>query len=113
MSSAARWAYSSTATLWPQTAAADWKGAPSFGGPVAFACDYKAEARLMTSARGQEFVSKQQLYTERADIKPGDRVLIGASTAMDPTAAGADEVMLVTRFADTLEGQADDYLVVT
>lgn len=113
MSSAARWSYTSPATLWPHASDAAWKGAPAFGAPVAFLCDYKAEAKLMTSARGQEFIAKQQLYTERTGIKPGDRVLIGSSTAPDPIAAGAHEVMLVTRFADTLDGKADDFMVVT
>ena len=38
-------------------------------------------------------------------------MLIGASTATDPVLAGADEVMDVARFGDTLDRQADDYLV--
>jgi len=113
MSSAARWSYTKPATLWSQIAPAGWKGAPGFGGPVAFLCDYKAEARTLTNARGEEFVSRLQLYTERADIKPGDRVLIGASVAADPVSAGADEVMAVTRYADTLDGLAEDFMVAT
>jgi hypothetical protein len=113
MSSAARWANTSKATHWPLSAPADWKGAPTFGAPVVFDCDYKAEARKMTNSRGQEFTSRQQIYTERPSIHPGDRVLIGESALADPVAAGAEEVMAVARFADTLEGQAEDFMVVT
>lgn len=113
MSAAAAWANSHTATLWPLTAAADWKGAPAYGSPVTFPCDYKAEARMMTNARGQQFMSRLQLYTERDDIKVGDRVLVGVSTDPDPAAAGAAEVQAVTRYADTLDGLADDYMVAT
>jgi hypothetical protein len=113
MSAAAAWANTHTATLWPLTTAADWKGAPAFGSPVTFPCDYKAEARTLTNARGQEFTSRLQLYTERADVKPGDRVLVGVSTAADPASVGAAEVMAVIRYADTLDGLADDFLVAT
>ena len=53
------------------------------------------------------------LYTERAGIKQGDRVLIGTSTAADPIAAGAVEVRRVMRYGDTLDRKADDYMVAT
>ena len=82
-----------------------------FGAPVVFACDYKAEALRMTDSRGQEFTTQQVIYTERASIKPGDRVLIGESTVASPLTAGALEVRSVTRYADTFDGVADDYMV--
>jgi hypothetical protein len=52
------------------------------------------------------------VFTERADIKPGDRILIGASTLSSPIAAGADEVRAVQRYGDTFERKADDFVVV-
>lgn len=113
MSAAAAWSYTSTATLWPLIGRDDWTGLPSFGAPVTFACDYKAEAIRMTDALGIEFTTRQMLYTERADIKQGDMVLIGASTTADPRAAGAFEVRAVTRYADTFSQAADDYRVAT
>lgn len=113
MSSVARWSYTATATHWPLQASAEWKGARSFGSPVEFPCDYKAESKTMTDAAGREFVSRQQVYTEYVGILVGDRVLIGNSTAVDPVAAGAWEVKSVTRYGDVFERVADDYLVAT
>lgn len=113
MSASAAWAYTATATRWPLLARDGWRGRESFGAPVSFLCDYKAEERSVRDAKGAEKVSRLALYTERSDIQPGDRVLIGASTEADPTAAGAVEVLSVERFADTFDRLADDYVVRT
>lgn len=66
-----------------------------------------------TNSAGREFVSRQQIYTELADIKEGDRVLIGASSEPDPLQAGAAEVKAVQRFGDTFERVADDFVILT
>ena len=113
MSNAANWSYTSTATHWPSMGRDDWTGTLRFGAPVSFACDYSAKAERMTDQKGVEFVSRQIIYTERATINRGDFVMIGASTAADPIAAGAFEVRSVTRFSDTFEKLADDYMVAT
>lgn len=113
MSSAARWSYTSKATHWSLTGRDDWTGALTFGPPVAFDCDYKAESIRMTDAKGQEFTTRQILYTEKADIAQGDRVLIGEHAEVGPLSAGAFEVRAVTRYADTFEQLADDFQVAT
>lgn len=113
MSAAAAWSYTATATVWPLLGRDDWTGALSFGAPETFGCDYAAEAKRMTDDKGVEFVSQQTIWTERADIKQGDRVLIGASAAVDPVAAGAVEVRAVKRSADTFDRKADDFTVMT
>jgi len=113
MSSIASWSYSAQATLWPWLGRADWGGVETFGPPVVIACDYSAESKRMTDAKGVEFTTRQILYTERADIKQGDRVLIGVSAVADPIVAGAFEVRSVLRNADTFERVADDFEVVT
>lgn len=112
MSAASAWSYTSLATHWPLLTADDWTGAKTYGAPVVFACDYSAESARMTDAKGVEFTTRQILYTERANIKQGDMVLIGEH-AGDPLAAGAFEVRAVTRFADTFDGLADDFKVAT
>lgn len=78
MSASANWGYTSTATHWAQSGFDDWTGVKTWASPVTFQCDYKAEARTMTDQTGQEFVSRQVLYTERSTIQPGDMVLIGS-----------------------------------
>jgi hypothetical protein len=113
MSSAARWSYTSTATLWPRLGRDDWTGLVAYGPPEAFACDYSAESKRMTDAAGVEFTTRQILFTELATAKQGDMVLIGESAVASPIAAGALEVRAVTRFADTFEQQADDWKIVT
>jgi hypothetical protein len=101
MSSSARWSYTSKATVWPLVSRDDWGGAPTFGPPSAFACDYSTESKRMVDGTGVEFVSSLSIFTERAGIKQGDRVALGVSAALDPVAAGAVEVRAVTRWADT------------
>jgi len=114
MSSAASWSYTSKATHWPLLTRGEWGAAMTFGAPVPFDCDYKAEAVTVTTSEGAvAFVSTQQLYTEKADIRLGDRVLIGESEAANPLAAGALEVKKVGRYADTFEQLRDDYEVLS
>lgn len=111
MSSAANWSYTATATVWPRIAREDWGGVESFGPPFTIACDYSAKADRLTDARGVEFVPRLVLFSEAANVKQGDRVLLGTSAAPDPISAGAVEVRVVDRFADTLDRQADDYRI--
>lgn len=114
MSAAASWANTGTATHWARASRDAWSGAEAYAAPVTFACDYKSEARRMTDATGVEFVSRHVIYTERATIKRGDYVLIGSSAATDPTRVqGAEEVKAVTRYSDTFDRAADDYMVAT
>ncbi len=117
MSAAAAWANTAFATLWARASRDGWSGALSFAAPVTFTCDYKAEAKRMNDAKGEEFISALLLYTERSDIEPGDRVMLGTSTATDPIAAGAREVRAVNRYNDTFQTVAarkvDDFEVAT
>lgn len=113
MSSAAAWANTATATLWPYLGRDDWTGVVSYGHPEQFSCDYSAESKRLVDQTGVEFTTRQIIYTERADIKQQDMVLIGESDLLDPVAAGAFEVRLVTRYGDTFERLADDYVVAT
>lgn len=113
MSAAASWSYTAKATLWPWLGRDDWSGLEQFGPPEVFDCDYSAESKRMTDAKGVEFTTRQILYTERADIKQGDRVLIGESAVSSPIAAGALEVRAVKRDADTFQRLADDFQIFT
>ena len=63
----------------------------------------------MTDAAGDPVAVNQVIYTERADIKHGDMLLIGISTETNPVVAGAREVRAKERFADTFQRAADDY----
>ena len=114
MSAAASWSYTAKATLWPWLGRDDWTGVESFGQPVVIACDYSAKAERRTDALGVEFVTRQLIYTERADIKQKDRILIGDHAgATDPIGAGALEVRLVQRYGDVFDRVADDWEIST
>jgi hypothetical protein len=113
MSAAASWSYTATATLWVLLGRDDWTGAVTYGAPQEVPCDYSAKAERRTDAKGVEFTTRQIIYTERADIKRGDRIVIGTSTSLDPVAAGAAEVRSVQRYADTFDRLADDFEVAT
>lgn len=113
MSASANWSYTAKATVWSWLGRDDWTGLEQFGPPQVFDCDYSAESKRMTDAKGVEFTTRQIIYAERADIKQGDRLLIGESVLASPIAAGALEVRMVKRDADTFDRVADDYQVMT
>jgi len=112
MSASAAWSYTSRATHWALTGVDDWTGAKTYSAPDVFACDYSAESTRMTDGKGVEFTTRQILYTERSTVKQGDMVAIG-EFAGSPQAAGAFEVRLVLRYADTFDQLADDFKVAT
>ena len=113
MSDVARWANTARATVWAKVARDDWTGAESWAAPRLIWCDYSAKAMPMTAASGEAFVSRQVIYTEDPDVKPGDMVLIGVSGLSDPVKAMAEPVRSVTRYGDTFSRAADDYIVAT
>lgn len=113
MSAAASWSYTAKATLWPLLSRDAWSGAVAFGPPATFDCDYSSKSERMTDSKGVEFVTRQIIYTEKADAKQGDMVLIGEHAGADPAAAGAVEVRLIARDADTLDRLADDFQLIT
>ena len=113
MSASANWSHTHTATHWSLTGFDDWTGQKTYAAPVVFPCDYSAESKRMTDAKGIEFTTRQIIYTERATFKQGDMVLIGESANASPVAAGAFEVRAVTRDADTFDQLADDFTVMT
>lgn len=113
MSAASSWSYTRKATHWARLTRDDWTGVATYAAPKVFACDYSAEAVRMTDAAGVEFTTRQIIYTEKADIKPQDFVLIGESIASTPVAAGAFQVRAVTRYSDTFDRKTDDWKVAT
>lgn len=99
--------------MWRITGHDDWTGQSTYDSPVIFACDYKSDAVKMTDAMGIEFTTRQIFYTERSDIKYGDMLLVGESIVPDPVIAGAYQVKSITRYADTFDNLAEDFVVAT
>ena len=113
MSGAASWSYTAKITIWRLGAYNDWTGVRAFEPPVVFMGDYSAKAERLVSRAGNEFVSQQTIFTEYALAKEGDFVKIGEYTELDPFAVGAQEVLLVLDYGDTLERLMPDYKLVT
>lgn len=111
MSSAARWSYTAKATLWALQSRDGWTGAQVFAAPAVIDCDYSTKAERLRDSTGDEYTASLVIYTERSGIKPGDRLLIGASAATDPIAAGARKVRSILRQADVFDRAADDFEV--
>lgn len=114
MSAAARWAYTSKATLWPRAAQADgWGAGTTWARPVVIDCDYSSEAKTMRDAKGDEFQARLQVFTEHAVARLGDMLAIGDHSAHAAPVADAREVCAIGRDADTFAGQADDFTLIT
>lgn len=114
MSSAASWSYTAKLTIWPKIGnTSGWDGGPQFGVPVLVMGDYKFSAKSMQGPDGTTFVSTYMVYTEFATAKRGDRVAIGDKTAQMEPSSDSAEIKMVSRFGDTLERKADDFVLVT
>lgn len=114
MSAAARWAYRSKATLWPRASQADgWGSGTTWARPVVIACDYSSEAKTIRDAKGDEFRARLHVYTEHSGAKHGDMLVIGDHGSSAAPVADAREVRAIERHADTFDGQADDYTLIT
>ena len=59
------------------------------------------------------FIAKNTFWTEYDKASQGDYILIGKSSELDPIKAGASEIKHITRYADTFERLADDYVLTT
>ncbi|WP_145055537.1 hypothetical protein [Mixta calida] len=112
MSSLANWSYTAKATIWRRSGEDEY-GDASFAPPEVIMCDYGSTATARLGDIGVELNIKNTHWTEYAEAKKGDYILIGESAEVDPIAAGADEVMQVIRYADTFERIADDYAILT
>ena len=112
MSSVANWSYTARATIWRRSGEDEY-GDAAFGLPEVIMCDYGSTATARLGDIGVEMNIKNTHWTEYAEAKKGDFILIGESAEVDPIAAGADEVMQVIRYADTFERIADDWAIIT
>ncbi|WP_283647642.1 hypothetical protein [Hafnia paralvei] len=112
MTVTANWSYTAQATIWRSLGTDEWNK-PSFAAPFTIACDYGGDSKRGNADVGREFVVKDTVWTEYAEAKEGDYLLIGVSTEANPIDAGADEIKHIIRYADTFDRVADDYALIT
>lgn len=113
MSSVANWSYTAPCTIWRNLGLNEYGDSLGFSAPEVIMCDYGGTATARLGDIGVEMNIKNTHWTEYAEAKKGDYILIGESAEADPFAAGADEVMQVIRYADTFERIADDFAILT
>jgi hypothetical protein len=113
LSSLANWSYTAQATIWKPLGNNEYGDSLGWSEPLVIACDYQGGLSKRLGAIGGEKVVKNTIWTEYALAKTGDYILIGASTELDPIAAGADEIMQSIQYADTFERTADDWAIIT
>lgn len=112
MSNMANWSYTAKATIWQSQGKND-DGIQTFSEPIIIDCDYGVNAKMARFEIGREQSVKNVIWTGFSAAKLGDYVLIGESSAVDPFAVGADEIIHIQRFADTFERKQDDYALLT
>ena len=118
MSSLSRWSYTAKATIW-RVADEDEFGTKIFHPPDVIACEYGLDTKIAglrslgVSGIGSEFSHSNTFWTEYDKANEGDFILIGESSELDPIEAGASEIKHITRYADTFERLADDYVLMT
>lgn len=113
MSSVSSWACKSRATIWRKTGVDGMTKAVTYAMPEHFDCGYGSKNETRTDANGKEFVSILTLWTEYANAKQGDRVLLGEDYSLIPPISDSKEVKLVLRSEDVFDHVTDDYEIVT
>jgi hypothetical protein len=113
MSSVANWSYTAPCTFWKQLGTDEYGQALGYETPQIIMCEYQGGLSSKITGVGTELIAKNTFWTEFAEAATGDYILIGESSDPDPIAAGADEIKLISRYADTFERLTDDYALVT
>ncbi|MEL7884517.1 hypothetical protein [Serratia marcescens] len=113
MSSIGRWSYTAPCTIWRNLGFNESGDPLGWSSPEIFMADYVGGLSARIGNIGTEITVKNTFWTEFSEAKRGDYLLIGESSMPDPIAAGADEVMKVIRYADTIYRQADDFAILT
>lgn len=111
MTSIPAWTYIHQCTIWRATP----RGTDEpYLAPEVIMCDYGFDAKNSTDNRGNEIVQKNTFWTEYQNAKIGDWILLGVSTETDPLEAGADKILNVMNYGNTLEPAGlPDFALVT
>ncbi|MBK0000294.1 hypothetical protein [Erwinia sp. S38] len=113
MSSLANWSYTTPCTIWKPLGKDRYGQSLGWSAPLVIMADYQGGLSKRLGDIGFEQVVKNTFWTEYAEAKAGDYILIGESDNSDPIAAGADEVMQSIQYADTFERTTDDWAILT
>lgn len=112
MSNTANWSYANTAKIKPFVSIDMMTGATTYGAEYTIDCTWEAKAEQVREiggqggARGAEFTSRHQIYTEDARPKYLDLIQLNGSTEWE-------EIRSATQWDMSFFGETPDYLLVT
>ena len=109
----ANWSYTAKFTIWRVTGKSGPYNNPTYAPPEVYLCDYQGGISAALGDIGLDISRANTIWTEYANAKVGDYVLIGESSELNPLEAGADLVQFITRYADTFHRVAEDFAIVT
>jgi len=91
-----------TATLWTRDSV-DSYGDPTFSAPVSILVRWEQKTELFVNVRGEEKRSNSVVFLDR-DVAVGDFLLLGTSTAADPTSVQNAQQVQDFRKIPSLDG---------
>ena len=113
MTATSNWSYTAKATYWRRLGDDEYGDSLGFAEPILIDCDYEGGLSSRIGEVGKEITVNNTVWTEFAEAKQGDYLLIGESSEPDPIMAGADEIMRSIQYADTFDRIADDWAILT
>lgn len=109
MSNTANWSYTNTAKVKTRISVDQWSGETVYSEPYEINCTWSAKAQEERDDNGQEFVSKNEIFTEDERPKHLDLILLnGQDEATD-----WQEIRSVTSWDMSFFGEVPDYKLVT
>lgn len=106
MSKTANWSYTNTATVKPLLGFDQWTQQSTYGDEYIINCTWEAKSEQMRDSEGNEFVTKNIIYTE--DSRPNYLDLIKLNGKDD-----FEEIRSVTEWDMSFFGETPDFKVVT
>lgn len=106
MSKTSEWVYTNTATIKPFISLDQWDGEAVYGEEYEIACTWTAKSEQMRDDKGQEFVSKNEIFTEDNRPKYLDMIMLNGDDKWQ-------EIRAVTGFDMSFFSETPDYKLVT
>lgn len=114
MSATANWSYTNVATIWPNLGRDPETREPLWGEPRTIACTFATMGDTQTDDNGQEFVPQDTVWHEdQAEIKAGDRVVIGEELVGALPPARAKPIRKVGGWDMSFFGEEADFVFYT
>ncbi|WP_312999639.1 hypothetical protein [Leclercia sp.] len=92
----------------------DKYGQSQYSAPIAIMCDYGLNDAIAASNQGSERNARNTFWTEYAGADIGDFIIVGASDAMSPLAASAQQILNVINYGNTFNrAESPDFALIT